>query len=87
MSLNSYPAEGSSGGRARDTQLRAANGDSPGLGVVDYAWARVRGTSRSIWGGRSRAPAQKLCRKDELEQQNGRSEARDGVWRSAREQF
>ena len=44
---------------------------------------RARDESPDL-GGSIHSPS---CSKTEAEEQNGRSEARDGVWRSAREQF
>ena len=44
---------------------------------------RARDESPDL-GGSIQGPS---CSKTEAEEQNGRSEVRDGVWRSAREQF
>ena len=44
---------------------------------------RALDESRDL-GGSIHSPS---CSKTEPEEQNGRSEVRDGVWRSAREQF
>ena len=44
---------------------------------------RARDESPDL-GGSIHSPS---CSKTEAEEQNGRSEVRDGVWRSAREQF